>query len=214
MDEQTYNVLLVRYNELFGGGGGGGGGSDEVPYDIPGFPIPIETGSIDNEYMNSRFEKFRKILTQGGLAAVELERAKEELHKTFASLSQEEQKYANIFLNDILRGDVIPEEGMTFRDYVTEYMARAQNDQIHRFASRFGLDEGLLRTMMSVKVTDANINEYGRFEKLKKSADSQKAATYFSAVAGKKVSSPKVSILLDKLLRDFLKRGGFDLDEP
>lgn len=214
LNEQTYNVLLVRYNELFGGGGGGVGGSDEVPYDIPGFPIPIETGAIDNEYMNSRFEKFRKILTQGGLAAVELERAKEELHKTFASLTQEEQKYANIFLNDILRGDVIPEEGKTFRDYVTEYMAKAQDDQIHRFASRFGLDEGLLRTMMSVKVTDANINEYGRFEKLKKSADGQKAAEYFSALAGKKVLSPKVSILLDKLLRDFLKRGGFDLDEP
>lgn len=214
LDEQTYNVLLVRYNELFGGGGGGGGGSDEVPYDIPGFPIPIETGAIDNEYMNSRFEKFRKILTQGGLAAVELERAKEELHKTFASLTQEEQKYANIFLNDILRGDVMPEEGKTFRDYVTEYMAKAQDDQIHRFASRFGLDEGLLRTMMSGKVTDANINEYGRFEKLKKSADSQKAAEYFSELAGKKVPSPKVSILLDKLLRDFLKRGGFDLDEP
>ena len=51
-------------------------------------------------------------------------------------------------------------------------------------------------------------------KKLKKSADSQKAAEYFSELAGKKVPSPKVSILLDKLLRDFLKRGGFDLDEP
>ena len=132
------------------------------------------------------------------------------MHKTFASLTQEEQKYANIFLNDILRGDVMPEEGKTFRDYVTEYMARAQDDQIHRFASRFGLDEGLLRTMMSVKVTDANINEYGRFEKLKKSADSQKTAEYFSAVAGKKVPPTRVSILLDRLLRDFLKRGLFE----
>lgn len=212
LDEQTYNVLLVRYNELFGSSSGGGS-SDEVPYDIPGFPIPIETGVIDNEYMNSRFEKFRKILTRGGLAAAELKRAKKELHKTFASLSQEEQKHANIFLNDILRGDVIPEEGKTFRDYVTEYMARAQDDRIHRFASRFGLDEGLLRTMMSIKVTDANINEFGRFEKLKKSADSQKAAAYFSAIEGRKVPTPKVSIFLDKLLRDFLKQGGFDLDE-
>lgn len=214
LDEQSYQVLLVRYNELFGVKPKRRHKPDEVPYDIPGFPIPIETGTIDNDYMNSRFEKFKKILSQGGLAGEELERAKEELHKTFASLSQEEQKYANIFLNDILRGDVIPEEGKTFRDYVTEYMARAQDDQIHRFASRFGLDEGLLRTMMSDKVTDANINAYGRFNELKKSADSQKAAAYFSAVAGKKVPSPKVSILLDKLLRDFLKRGGFDLDEP
>ncbi len=214
-DEQTYNVLLVRYNELFGGDGGdGGGGSDEVPYDIPGFPIPIETRAIDNDYMNSRFVKFKKILSQGGLAGAELERAKEELHKTFASLTQEEQKYANIFLNDILRGDVTPEEGKTFRDYVTEYMAKAQDDRIHRFAIQFGLEEGLLRNMMSSRVTDGNINEFGRFDKLIKTADKQRAAEYFCAIAGKKIPPPKVSILLDKLLRDFLKRGGFDLEAP
>ncbi|MBR5895368.1 MAG: hypothetical protein IKZ13_07495, partial [Akkermansia sp.] len=211
LDEQTYNVLLVRYNELFGGDGGSGGGSDEVPYDIPGFPIPIETGAIDNDYMNSRFEKFKKILSQGGLAGEELERAKEELHKTFATLTQEEQKYANIFLNDILRGDVTPEEGKTFRDYVTEYMAKAQDDRIHRFAIQFGLEEGLLRNMMSSHVTERNINEFGRFDKLIKTADKQRAAEYFSAIAGKKLPPPKVNILLDKLLRDFLKQGGFDL---
>ena len=214
-DEQTYNVLLVRYNELFAGDGGdGGGGSDAVPYDIPGFPIPIETRAIDNDYMNSRFVKFKKILSQGGSAGAELERAKEELHKTFASLTQEEQKYANIFLNDILRGDVTPEEGKTFRDYVTEYMAKAQDDRIHRFAIQFGLEEGLLRNMMSSRVTDGNINEFGRFDKLIKTADKQRAAEYFCAIAGKKIPPPKVSILLDKLLRDFLKRGGFDLEAP
>ena len=136
------------------------------------------------------------------------------MHKTFASLTQEEQKYANIFLNDILRGDVTPEEGKTFRDYVTEYMAKAQDDQIHRFAIQFGLEEGLLRNMMSSHVTDGNINEFGRFDKLIKTADKQRAAEYFSAIAGKKIPPPKVSILLDKLLRDFLKRGGFDLEAP
>lgn len=210
LDEQTYNVLLVRYNELFGDGCVRPP-HDDVPYDIPGFPIPIETGTIDNEYMNSRFEKFKKILSQDGLAGAELKRAKEELHKTFATLTQEEQKYANIFLNDILRGDVTPEEGKTFRDYVTEYMAKAQDDQIHRFAIQFGLEEGLLRGMMTSNVTDANINEFGRFDKLIKTADKQKAGEYFSSIAGKKIPPPKVNILLDKLLRDFLKRGGFDL---
>ena len=216
LDKNTFNILNTRYNELFEPQPTPPKPPkpNDVPYDIPGFPIPIETGTIDHDYMNSRFEKFKKILSQGGLAGAELERAKEELHKTFASLTQEEQKYANIFLNDILRGDVTPEEGKTFRDYVTEYMAKAQDDQIHRFASRFGLDEGLLRSMMAVKITDSNINEFGRFAKLFDSADKQKAAEYFSAVAGKRVPTPKVNILLDKLLRDFLKRGGFDLDEP
>lgn len=65
---------------------------------------------------------------------------------------------------------------------------------------------------MASNVTAYNINEFGRFDKLIKTADKQKAAEYFSALAGKKIPPPKVSILLDKLLRDFLKRGGFDLD--
>ena len=92
-------------------------------------------------------------------------------------------------------------------------MAKAQDDQIHRFAIQFGLEEGLLRNMMSSHVTDRNINEFGRFDKLIKTADKQRAAEYFSAIAGKKIPPPKVSIQLDKLLRDFLKRGGFDLPQ-
>ena len=212
-NEQTYKALLMRYNELFVSGGGSGE-ADEIPYDIPGFPIPIETGTIDHEYMNSRFEKFKKKLTQGGMAAAELEQAKKELHKTFATLSHEEQKYARIFLDDILSGDVIPEEGKTFRDYVTEYMARYQNDRIHRLASLFGMDEALLRGMMSKKITDSNINEFGRFDELKKSVDKQKAKAYFCAVEGRQLPPLSVNIRLDNLLRVFLKQGGFDIPNP
>ena len=47
--------------------------------------------------MNSRFEKYKKALSSGDPA--DADSAKEELHKTFATLSQEEQKYANIFLH-------------------------------------------------------------------------------------------------------------------
>lgn len=214
LDEQSYKVLLVRYNELFGNGPGTGRSPNEIAYDIPGFPMPIETGAIDNEYMNSRFEKFKKILNADGEAGEDLETVKGELHKSFATLSQEEQKYANIFLNDILRGDVVPEAGKTFRDYITDYMAKAQNDRTHRFASLFGLDENQLRSMMTIKITDVNINEFGRFDKLIKTADKQKTAAYFCAVEGKKISPPKINIMLDKLLRNFLKQGGFDLSEP
>ena len=55
--------------------------------------------------MNSRFEKYLKILHAEGADAEELRKAEEELHKTFATLSQEEQKFANIFLHDIQSGD-------------------------------------------------------------------------------------------------------------
>lgn len=210
LDEHTFNVLSVRYNELFGGSGGESDGHEpESPYDIPGFPIPISTGAIDNDYMNSRFEKFRKLL--GNATEEELRQTEQELHKSFAFLSQEEQKYADIFLHDIKRGDVVPVEGKTFRDYVTEYMAKAQDDRIHRFAAVFGLDETLLRGMMSHRVTEGNINDFGRFDALKATADKKKAKAYFETGSHTPLPPPKVAMKLDKILRDFITNGGFDL---
>jgi type I restriction enzyme R subunit len=57
LDEQTYLVLALRYKELYDEGGGGGGESD-APYDLDGYLTEIDTGMIDNDYMNSRFEKY------------------------------------------------------------------------------------------------------------------------------------------------------------
>lgn len=45
-----------------------------------------------------------------------------DLHKSFAFLTQEEQKYANIFLHDVQTGDVKIVDGKTFRDYIFEYI--------------------------------------------------------------------------------------------
>ena len=158
--------------------------------------------------MNSRFDKYFKLLRQDEL----LEQALNELHKSFASLNQEEQKYANIFLHDIQRGDIVVEEGKTFRDYVTEYQFNAKNDQIHRFSEIFGLNEELLRSMMGLKLNESNINEFGRLDDLKKTIDKGKAKLYFEMKEGIKLNPPKVNIRTDKLIRDFILSGGFDVD--
>ena len=212
IDEKTYKILLLRYKELFGGGGSGR--AEDVPYDIDGYLTTIDTDVIDADYMNSRFEKYMKLLHQKGADGELIKQAEEELHKTFATLSQDEQKFANIFLHDIQRGDVIPDERKTLRDYITEYMARAKDYQIHRVAVAMGLDEKKLRCMMSLKVTDANINEFGRFDALKATADKAKAKAYFESLEGAKIIPPKVPMKIDKLLRNFILSGGFDIDLP
>lgn len=212
VDEKTYKVLVLRYKELFSGGGGGG--NEDVPYDIDGYLTTIDTDVIDADYMNSRFEKYMKLLHQKGASAELIRQAEDELHKTFATLSQDEQKFANIFLHDIQRGDVTPEGGKTLRDYITEYMERAKDDQIHRIATVLGLDETKLRGMMSLKITEANINEFGRFDSLKATASKAKAKEYFEKLEGCKIIPPKVPMKIDKLLRDFILSGGFDIEMP
>ena len=116
-DENAYLVLALRYKELFKEGVGGGSGS--VPFEIDGYLTEIDTGVIDADYMNSRFEKYLKTLKKDDIDGNLVQQTLDELHKSFASLVKDEQKYANIFLHDVQSGDVSIEDGYTFRDYIT-----------------------------------------------------------------------------------------------
>lgn len=206
IDEKTYLTLVVRYKEIPKNSNPIAG---EVPYDIDGYLTTIDTDEIDADFMDSRFEKYRKALDSGDSQTIE--NAKKELHTTFATLSQEEQKQANIILHDIQTGDFVMSEGATLRDCINEYIARDKNDQIHNMADTVGIDEQLLRNLMSLRVDEKNINEYGRLDNLKASVDIEKAKKYFEKQAGMKLPLPKVKIKLDKLLRDFILSGGFDI---
>ena len=210
-DETTYLILVQRYKEIPGGDPVGPGG-DDVPYDLVGYITEIDTGRIDADYMNSRFEKYLKALHSDEVSEDLKEQALNELHKSFATLNQEEQKYANIFLHDVQRGDVFVEEGKTLRDYITEYQFKAKNDQIHRFADTIGIDEDKLRCMMELKLTETNINEFGRLDELKNTIDKSKAKAYFENKEGIKLNPPKVNIRVDKLVREFILKGGFEID--
>lgn len=213
LDETTYLILVKRYKELMKSGPPGGG--TEIPFDMDGYITTIDTQKIDSDYMNSQFEKYMKVLFQDGASAEEIQKAEDELHQTFATLSQEEQKYADIFLHDIQRGDITVVQGKTMKEYIIEYMARAKDDQIHRVAQYvLGLDEQLLRKMMSSHVTEENINEFGRLDELKATVDRERAQAYFEAITGTKMPIPKVNIKVDKLLRDFILNGGYDLEIP
>ena len=205
LDETTYLILALRYKELFSSSGAGPG--EDIPYEIDAYLTEINTGVIDADYMNSRFKKYIKALQDGAETASVLE----ELHKSFATLTQEEQKYANIFLHDVQNGDVTVDEGKTLRDYITEYMTSAKNDQIHRFATTIGVDEGLLRSFMQLKVTEANINEFGRFDNLKQSVDVALAKAYFESVSGESIKTFRIPMMIDQLLRRFIFEGGFDI---
>jgi type I restriction enzyme R subunit len=212
LDENIYLVLAMRYKELFSGSGAGG--DDDVPFEIAGYLTEIDTGKIDSDYMNSRFEKYLKILTQEQIDEAEMRDTLDDLHKSFARLTQEEQKYANIFLHDVESGNATMEPGKTFRDYITEYLSKAKNDQIHRIVRFLGLDEKKLRNLMAAHVTEASINEFGRFDDLKASVDKAKAKEYFERLENATIPTFKINIKVHNLLQEFILKGGFDIEEP
>ena len=212
LDEKTYLILVLRYKELIGKGEGLV--DDNIPYDLVGYITEIDTGLIDSDYMNSRFDKYIKLLKTEGSSSEDIERAMDELHKTFATLTQEEQKYANIFLHDIQRGDVEVIPGKTLRDYINEYGFNLKKQQIKDLCWFLDLDETLLLNLMDLNLNENNLNEFGRYDDLKKTIDTEKARKYFEVIEGKTIISPKVLIKADKLLREFILSGGIDIEIP
>ena len=216
LDERDFKTMAQRYKELAPTKEETEAAGSDLPYEIDGYLTTIDTEMIDSEYMNSRFEKWIKELNLSGPNAEITKRAEAELHSSFASLTQDEQKYANIFLHDIQRGDVKVEPGKSLRDYITEYMARADSDRIHRFSETFGLDEEKLRGLKEMTLTEGNINEYGRFDALKETVDKGKAKAYFEKHEGRRLPPPKVTIKIDSALRDFIldDKCDPDIEEP
>lgn len=76
-----------------------------------------------------------------------------------------------------------------------------------------GVDEDKLQKLMSLGLTDSNINAFGRFDALKATADKQKAKAYFEKIEGKKIILPKVNNKIDLLLHKFILSGGFDIEQ-
>lgn len=213
ISESSYLILAIRYKELASSGSGGGsGGNDDVPFNLEGHLTEIDTDKIDADYMNSRFDKFLRVIQQDGADPQEVQVTLDELHKTFATLGKTQQKYANIFLNDVQRGDILPEPGKTFRDYISQYMANAKYEEISELAHTlaevqcaYSFEEQLIQ-IMNTAVTSANINEFGRFDKLKQQVDMAKAKAHFEKLEGKPLSDFQVRMKIDQMLKGFISR--------
>lgn len=207
-DEMTYLILLARYKELTSGGGGGGRGGD-VPYDVKIHITEYDTAKIDAEYMNTRFEKFLKLI-QGEYDQETLDKTLKDLHKSFSMLSAEEQKYANVFLHDVQAGNAKIVPGKTFRDYISDLMKGAEDARIKRVVRRLGCYERLLREMLARKVTKETIEAHGKFDELKASVDDAKATEFFITVEHDNFRESRLAMLIDAYLRYFLLSGGQD----
>ena len=83
LDEQTYLTLLQRYRELFEHVPGPG--SDEDVYQHEAYITETGVGTIDAEYINSKFIKFVKNLYTTGPGSAELKQAQTSHQATHSS---------------------------------------------------------------------------------------------------------------------------------
>lgn len=194
-DQETYDKLLARYKDLFKESSGNGGGSDDIPFDLRSHINEIETDKIDQNYMNARFEKWLK--TIGG---IEEAAALEELHHSFATLSKEDQKFAELFLHDVQSGDIKLDPNLTLSDYITTYKQKDANDKVLKVIKGLGLDGDLLRALLARKYTSENL-DLGRLNDLKATVDREKAKAYFN-----EERIFYLNIRIDEFLRELITR--------
>ncbi len=204
LDERTFLILLQRYRELFEGREHGNGDDYEFSYPIDTYLTETGMGTIDAEYINSKFQKFIKQLYTEGPGSDVTKEALKELHKTFASLPQKDQRTAIIILHDIQSGDLRLEAGKTIQDYINEYQLKELYEQMKILAEATGVNLSMLKNIMTAGVTEETLDEYNRFSDLRITMDSAKTKEFLKKVTGKTVAPPFVMARWSKILKDFI----------
>lgn len=209
--EEMYQSWLHRYKELADGGESGTEGLEEIPYDIDYTIVQKDTGRIDYDYLNSNFDRYVSLQNNGD--PEERKRVKNDLHRFFATLTSEQQKYANMVINDLENGSLIVTGGKTFIDYINDYRERTEDINIKNLVYAFDVDEERLRNMLNLNINENNINEFGRFTKLKETVNNMKARAYLEETLETELRPYKVNQTVDNVLRDFVLGNGFDVEE-
>lgn len=209
--KEMYQSWLLRYKEL--------GSSNEDPSDSTGVPYNLDyrlvekdTGRIDRDYLNNNFQRYIRLQENDSNPEMK-ERVKKDLHRFFATLTADQQRYANMVINDLENGELTVESNKEFIDYINDYQERTESDNIKGLSESFELDEGYLRKLMNSNIDEKNMNEFGRFSKLKDSVDKHSARSFLEETLEEKLKPFEVSQKVDKVLRDFILEDGFDVYE-
>ena len=202
-DESTFLTLVARYREL-NGGGGGGGGDESTVYDLDTQITEINTERIDTDYLNSTFKRFVHVLHRGDASRQEVEALRKELQRSFSSLSQDEQRHAEVFLRDVESGKRAVESGKTMRDYLTEMLRTELDQKIDWVADVTGVDRGLLTQLVASAPTEGTLNTYGRFDALRATISVADVKRQLASGGGSDFMARKTAT---EVLRSFLLTG-------
>ena len=199
--KEIYLTLVQRYKELFTYVPG----YPEPPFDVDPHITEIKTDSINNDYMNSRFKQFIRDLNKGDAKAKQ--RNLDELHKSFSTLSEEDQAFARQFLNDVENGLPV-EENKNLTDYIAEYKAKSYNDKVAEIADGLGINIDKLRELINLHPNETKINEFNRYDDLFKDLEVSKARIYLEKkLSIKLIKDREVKMEADAFLRNIIIKG-------
>ena len=180
---------------------------DDIPYDIDPSLITTSADKINHSYMESNFIKYVKEIQLYGSQAEKAQEMLNILRQSFSTLTQQDQKTANIIINDIQRGDLIIKENDTLTDLINQYRTTTIEREINKFCSKWLIPEDKFRDSYSQYTISEDINKYGSLDKLINCIDKTKVAEKLSNERNQKIPPYIASRELYKAITNFIKSG-------
>lgn len=156
---RIFKILEMRYNDLKKARNDVTSMSTgKLGYDIDASLSEIEQSKIDADYLEEHFRKIIPTLI-GNFEEIEKDMAIADFSKQLAILSMEQQKYANIIINDIREG-LLTVTNESLHELIAEYKTNAETQAVIDFADKYGLDAGILHSIYhnptdnSMKITE------------------------------------------------------------
>ena len=153
----SYNTLRQRYSEI----PRAVSPENLETYDLKAHLTEIAADEINKAFMELKFTEFLKDLSSGATEA-EIEKILNELRENFAVLEENQQRIAEVILEDILSGSLKYEKDKTFVDYIELYSRNELLENIQKFSDAFGFDKNKLSRIMRFHLSESDLSKYGR----------------------------------------------------
>lgn len=203
-NEHSYNALLQRYKELFTSRGEEAHHDGDLPYEVDPYLVEINTAQIDTNYMNQNFRRYVRALHREDITEQELDNLLRELTTSFAYLSQEEQRFAEVLIRDIRNNNIVLEPDKSCRDYITDYMQQNQEAAVNELVENLGIDRAILQQIIDRHPTQRDLNQFGQFDRLTESVDLGRARDYFLRMRGEDLIGFPLRMEIGDYIEDFI----------
>lgn len=215
LTQETYEIWLSRYSEL--GKGTTGNKSEQIPLDLTCLTYAQDAKRIDMEALDAKFENWRKAIDDNKTSQADLEILLNEVQQSYVSLSQEEQHAARAVIDMITSGQLTPEIGVTFRDYINKELAITQGGYITGLAKATGVAaekvQELLYSFGGQGVKEEELRRFGRLDQILDTVDYQVFNTWLTQEKGLSLPEIMQRVAANHLITEFFKRGGMKVSD-
>ena len=198
--KDTYDRLEKRYHDLVSHGHNGI--DRRLGYDLDTSLSSMSMQKIDADYLEKLFGNIAPKLYD--LDEKEKVYYISQIEKELGRLSEVEQKYARMIINDIKMGVLKVEFGKKLSDYIFEYYEKDRDNKLNELVENLGINKDLLVEILKDKPRVSTDLPQNKFDILCKSADKDKVINYVYKKDGEKITRFQVSIRVWQMLEDFI----------